>query len=242
MLSPTRRQSNLFFLPLARQASLLKDDLLDPVDELLDDPALVELVRQCLATRSPRSTTTGRPGIAPDRLLRCCVLKHVKGWSFRELEREVCSNLVYRRFTGFDEDVTPTYSVFSRNFALLAPVTPQIHNRVVDAARERKVVQGQKMRTDTTAVETNIHYRMSSLMLMYSAGVNPVGAKVRSPVAWIVRRKETESRKSIDKAILGMVSESSGRNESERTGGPENVNPGGRALGNGAKAAWTVAI
>jgi hypothetical protein len=30
---------------LALQAVLLKDDLLDPVDELLDDPALLELVQ-----------------------------------------------------------------------------------------------------------------------------------------------------------------------------------------------------
>jgi hypothetical protein len=28
--------------------------------------------------------------------LRCCVLKHLKGWSFRELERELRSNLIYR--------------------------------------------------------------------------------------------------------------------------------------------------
>ena len=72
---------------------------------------------------------------------------------------------------------------------------------------------------------------------MYSAGVNPAGAKVGSPVAWIVGRKETESRESIDKSIRGMGSKSSGRNESKRTGGLENVNPRGRALGSGAKAA-----
>ena len=165
MLAPTQRQSNLFFLPLARQVSLLKDDLLDPVDKLLDDPDLVGLVRQCLATRSPHSTTTGRHGIAPDRLLRCCVLKHVKGWSFRDLARELCSNLLYRRFTGFDEDLIPDYSVFSRTFALLAPVTPQIHERVVGVAREQKVARGDKMRTDTTVVESNIHYPTDSTLL-----------------------------------------------------------------------------
>jgi hypothetical protein len=103
-------------------------------------------------------------------------------------------------------------------------------------------VQGRKMRVDTTVVETNIHHRMSRVKLVYSAGVSPARARVRGPVAWIVRRKETESRKSIDKAILGMVSESSGRNESKRTGGPENVNPRGRTLGDGVKAAWNVAI
>jgi hypothetical protein len=26
-------------------------------------------------------------------------MKHLKGWSFRDLERELRSNLVYRRFT-----------------------------------------------------------------------------------------------------------------------------------------------
>src|SRR5207302_4536883 len=111
---------------LALQASLLKDDLLDPVDPLLDDPVLLDLVGQCLATRSPASALTGRPGIAADRLLRCTVMKHLKGWSFRDLERELRSNLVYRRFTRFDAEIIPDYSTFSRTFALLTrPRSPK---------------------------------------------------------------------------------------------------------------------
>ena len=94
MIASSSHQAWLFYSPLARQAARLKDDLLDPVDQLLDDPALVDLVRQCLAKPSPRSTRTGRMGMAPDRLLRCSVMKHVKGWSFRDLERELRSNLV----------------------------------------------------------------------------------------------------------------------------------------------------
>jgi hypothetical protein len=69
MIASTFPQPWLFYSPLAQQAVFLKDDLLDPVDQLLDDPALVELVRQCLAKRKPLSTRTGRDGIAPDRLL-----------------------------------------------------------------------------------------------------------------------------------------------------------------------------
>jgi len=56
MIASSSHQAWLFYSPLAQQAALLKDDLLDPVDQLLDDPALVDLVRQCLAKRSPRST------------------------------------------------------------------------------------------------------------------------------------------------------------------------------------------
>jgi IS5 family transposase len=166
MVAASFHQTWLFYSPLAQQAALLKDDLLDPVDQLLDDPALVDLVRQCLAKRSPRSTRTGRTGMAPDRLLRCCVMKHLKGWSFRDLERELRSNLVYRRFTHFDAEITPDFTVFSRSFALLSPaVTAEIHQRVVSLACEHGVAQGQKLRTDSTAVESNVHYPTDSSLL-----------------------------------------------------------------------------
>src|SRR5258708_32601800 len=107
MINSTSHQAWLFYSPLALQAALLKDDLLDPVDQLLEDPDLLELVRQCLAVRFPASARTGRPGMAPDRLLRCCVMKHLKGWSFRDLERELRSNLVDRRVPPLHTHATP---------------------------------------------------------------------------------------------------------------------------------------
>ncbi len=73
------------------------------------------------------------------------------------------------------------------------------------------------------------------------SGSQPHQNKSQSSVAWIAGRKETEPRKSIDKAILGMVSESLGRNESERTGDPETLYLRGRAPADRAKAAWNVA-
>src|ERR1700738_3508343 len=164
MIASSSHQAWLFYFPLARQAALLKDDLLDPVDQLLDDPALVDLVRQCLAARSPLSTRTGRSGMAPDRLLRCCVMKHLKGWSFRDLERELRSNLVYRRFTRFDAEATPTYSAFCRLFAVLSPqATQQIHYRVVGLAREKGAAPGHKIRIDSTVDVATLCYTSLSL-------------------------------------------------------------------------------
>jgi hypothetical protein len=84
--------------------------------------------------------------------------------------------------------------------------------------------------------------RTSRRRLVHSVGNQPHQDKSQGPVAWIVGRKETEFRESIDKAIHGMVSESLGRNESERIGGLEKLRPRGRALPRGAKAAWNVAI
>ena len=63
--------------------------------------------------------------------------------------------------------------------------------------------------------------------------------KSQTSVAWIAFVEETKRMKSIDKAILGMVSESLGCNESERTGDPEKPGPRGRAHDRRAKAVWT---
>jgi hypothetical protein len=88
MVGHTNRQSSLFFTVFQREAALIKDDLLEPMEQLLDDPELIDLVREGLGSRSVRSCSTGRRGMAPDRALRGMVLKHLKGWSFRQLERE----------------------------------------------------------------------------------------------------------------------------------------------------------
>lgn len=166
MLGAVRRQSSLFYVAFHREASRIKDDLLEPIDTLLDDAELVGVVAHALGGRQRRSRTTGRPSIAPDRLLRSCVLKHLKGWSFRELERELRANLVYRRFTRFDHDPIPDFSTFSRTFAVIGEVgTRQIHARVVAQARRDRIAPGRKLRTDTTVVESNVHYPTDSSLL-----------------------------------------------------------------------------
>jgi transposase, IS5 family len=41
-------------------------------------------------------------------------------------------------------------------------VIKQLHGRTVQLAGEHKVIQGRRLRVDTTVVESNIHYRLSS--------------------------------------------------------------------------------
>lgn len=178
MVGTVERTRSLFYVALGKQASLIKDDLLDPIDQLLDDAELIALVRKALEGRRPRSRETGRESIAPDRLLRCCALKHLKVWSFRQLERELRNGLAYRRFTHFDDDSIPDYSSFSRQFGLLSgATTEQIHARVVQRARAERVAVGRKLRTDTTVAESNIHYPTDSTLL--ADGVRVLGRAVQ---------------------------------------------------------------
>lgn len=172
MIGSTNRQASLFFFAFAKEVSAIKDVTLDELDELLQDGQLLDLTAEKLGGRRLRSKDFGRPGLAPDRLLRCVVLKHLKSWSFRELEYELRHSLLYRRFTRFFEDPIPDFSSFSRTFALFGPEgTRQIHQRVVQKAKDKKVARGRKVRIDTTAVETNIHYPTDSSLLADSLRV-----------------------------------------------------------------------
>lgn len=172
MVGLTTRPASLFSFAFFQEAAAIRDPILDPIDRLLEDPALLALCTELLAGRCPRSAGFGRRGLAPDRLLRCVVLKHLKGWSFRELERELRASLLYRRFTRFYEDPVPSYSSFSRAFGLFGEEgTAQIHERVVQQARAAAVAAGRQLRTDTTAVETNIHHPTDSSLLADSLRV-----------------------------------------------------------------------
>jgi transposase, IS5 family len=172
MIGSTSRQASLFYFAFAKEVSAIKDVTLDELDQLLQDEQLLKLCSQKLGGRRFRSKDFGRPGIAPDRLLRCVVLKHLKGWSFRELEYELRHSLLYRRFTCFFEDPIPDFSSFCRTFALFgAEGTNQIHQRLVLKAKAKKLVGGSKLRVDTTAVETNIHYPTDSSLLADSLRV-----------------------------------------------------------------------
>lgn len=166
MIGRLQRQASLFGFAFFKELTCLQDPSLSQIDFLLEDPELVAICSRALAGRRQRSMDFGRSTIAPDRLLRCVVLKHLKGWSFRGLEEELRANLVYRRFTRFYEDPIPDHTVFSRLFALLGTEGPQaLHAQVVTGAKALGVARGHCMRTDTTAVETNIHHPSDSSLL-----------------------------------------------------------------------------
>src|ERR1700745_1849855 len=166
MLGKRVRPASLFAFAFFKEAATIADPILDHVYCLLDDPMLVALSSEALAKRSPGSNKAGREGIAPDRLLRCVVLKHIKGWSYRQLHRELRASLLYRRFTRFYEDPIPDFTNLCRAFALFGKEgTEQVHQRIVQQAFEASIIAGNKLRTDTTAVETNIHHPTDSSLL-----------------------------------------------------------------------------
>lgn len=135
-------------------------------NQILEDEKLLNLAYEALVRRHPKSRTRGRVGAPAEIVLRMLLLKHIRNWSFDVVEREVRPNLLYREFTRVYAGKVPDSKALGRQALALGPeVIEQIHQRLVELAVENKVVQGRKMRVDTTVVETNIHYPTDSSLL-----------------------------------------------------------------------------
>jgi len=137
----------------------LGEDWMKHADAVLDDPEIVAAVYEALAKRHPKSRTRGRLGAPAEVVLRLLVLKHIRNWSYAVLEREVRANLVYRDFARVGAAKVPDAKTMGRwGPALGPPVIKQIHDRIVGIAQATRVIDGRRMRVDTTVVETNIHH------------------------------------------------------------------------------------
>ena len=151
-------------------------DLWEPwmriADRLLEDEVLLDNVYEAQAKRCRHSRTRGRKQTPAEVVLRLLVLKHARNWSYETLEREVRANLVYRDFSRIGSRKVPDAKTLLRIGQALGPeVVEQLHRRVVDLARDHNIVQGRRLRVDTTVVESNIHYPTDSSLLADGARV-----------------------------------------------------------------------
>ncbi len=192
MIEARRRQRSFAEVFITDWVDEFWDDGMRAVDQVLDDDELVATVYDALGKRRAQSRTRGRLGYPAEVVLRLLLLKHIRHWSFAILEREVRTNLLYRAFTRVGGGNVPDAKTLGRLAQAVGPdVVATLHKRVVVIAAQRQVIQGRKLRVDTTVVETNIHYPTDSsllgdgvrvltrLMKKVTAIAGPGGAKLR---------------------------------------------------------------
>ncbi len=192
MIEARRRQRSFAEVFITDWVDEFWDDWMRAADQVLDDDELVAIVHDALGKRRAQSRTRGRLGYPAEVVLRLLLLKHIRHWSFAILEREVRTNLLYRAFTRVGGGNVPDAKTLGRLAQAVGPdVVATLHKRVVVIAAQRKVIQGRKLRVETTVVETNIHYPTDSsllgdgvrvltrLMKKVTAIAGPGGAKLR---------------------------------------------------------------
>src|SRR6266481_4828273 len=188
------------------------EDWMRHADRLLEDPELVNIVHQVQLKRWPKSRTRGRLSTPTEVVLRLMVLKHIRNWSYGVLAREVRANLVYRQFTRLGHHRMPHAKTLGKLGLLLGPtVVQQLHQRVVAQAQAEKVIRGNKLRVDTTVVETNIHYPTDSVLL--GDGVRVLTRVMRqiNEVVGDMGEKLRDRRRSVGHRLIEIGRASRGR-------------------------------
>jgi IS5 family transposase len=161
MLRDRYEPTDLF--ALVPQLELQFEPQLAQLDRLLDDDDLFALVRDDLARRRPRTRSCGRPSTPVEVVLRMLIVMRLYGWSFERTEYFVNDSLVLRQFGRVYLESVPDDTTLIRWAQHVGPETLQrLNDRVVQLARAAKVTRGRKLRVDTTAVETEIHYPTDS--------------------------------------------------------------------------------
>ena len=150
---------------LMRQGLRL-DPLLQAISDFLGDQNdMINKVR-CDLTRGLKNADTGRRGLTPQQILRSLVLMRIKNWDYRELRERIADGCTLRQFTDFYCLPVPRHDAFHRGFNRLTPETLRaVNDLVVQAAVELGLEDGQKLRVDTTVVQTDIHHPTDSTLL-----------------------------------------------------------------------------
>lgn len=151
---------------------------LEQLDRLLDDDDLFEAVRADLARRRPRTTSRGRPSTPVEVILRMLVVMRLYSWSYAQAEYFVNDSLVLRQFCRVYLERVPDDTTLIRWANTIGPETlSALNDRVVQLAQTLKVTRGRRLRVDTTAVETNIHFPTDSGLI--GDGVRAVSRLLR---------------------------------------------------------------
>jgi IS5 family transposase len=134
------------------------------------------------------------------------ILKHVRNWSYETLEREVRANVVYRSFCRVGMEKVPDAKTLVRLGQAIGPETiRELHDRIVALAQGRGVIQGRKMRVDTTVVESNIHYPTDSGLLNDGARVLTRTMKKIEQKAGGLKRRVRNRMRSVTKRVIAIA-------------------------------------
>jgi transposase, IS5 family len=206
MIKLRHQQPSLWHRGLVEDIEGLWEPWMRLVDELLGDEQLLDTVYEAQGERYPQSRRRGREQTPAEVVLRLLLLKHIRNWSYDVLEREVRANLVYRAFTRIGDEKVPDAKTLARLGQLIEPkVIEQLHQRVVELARERGVTQGRKMRVDTTVVESNIHYPTDSSLLGDGTRVLTRTMKKIESKSGGLKRKVRDRMLSIRKRVVAIA-------------------------------------
>ncbi len=134
----------------------------EKMGEILDEnPEIAQAAHEDLCRRAdglPKKDT-GAKGMTADQILRFAVVKICEELSYRKLADRVEDSIVLREFCRIPFGAIPAFTTLQENIKKLRPKTlERIHDLLIGYACREEIENGERVRIDSTAVESNIHH------------------------------------------------------------------------------------
>lgn len=142
-------------------------DELRQMSAILDGlPPVVTLAHDDLV-RPGTQPDKGRKGMTAEQVLRALIIKQMNGFSYEELSFHLADSNSYRWFCRLGiGDAPPKKSTLQKAIKRVRAETWEAINRmIVEYAAKHDVETGNKVRSDCTVVESNIHHPTDSSLL-----------------------------------------------------------------------------
>src|ERR1017187_8740121 len=137
------------------------------IHEILEqNPTVTDLVHAAL-TCGEKKLKRNVEGVASESILRLALVQQIEQLSFRGTIVRVDDSEMLRFFCRFYDDPILSHGKYADLVNLIQPKTwKKINESIVRFARDKKGFKGKKLRIDTTAVESDVHFPMDSTLLL----------------------------------------------------------------------------
>jgi len=195
------------------------DSDLEKIDQVLDsNPIFLNEFTDLMAKRNENSKTRGRGTAPAEAILRMLLLRRIYKWTLRNTIKYINDSISLRKFVRIYYDRIPDYTTLCRYDNLITEdFLKRLNDAVVGIAKERKITKGQKLRTDTTVIESDTHYPSDS-RLLYD-GVKVLGRLAKKCQKLAVASGETvrDFTRSAKKQLLKVVKYAKTRADENQT-------------------------
>jgi IS5 family transposase len=144
----------------------------EAISSLLDkSPEIVDLVHKDLSRPLARINRKGRAGgrrhlFTSENVLRILLCQVIEGESLRGVVVRIDDSHFLRRFVGVDNGPMMDFTTLCKlRNAIRARTWHRVNRQLAEVALDRELIEGTRLRIDTTAVETNIHWPTDSWLL-----------------------------------------------------------------------------
>lgn len=134
---------------------------LERVDHILNDERFIQPFLENF------NTTMGRPTVPVQTYLRLMYLKFRYQLVYETLVQEVSDSLHWRRFChiALDQKVPDSTTLIKARKRYGEEMVERLNELLVKKLAEEKIIRHRKFRTDTTAVESDVHYPTDATLL-----------------------------------------------------------------------------